>query len=187
MGSTRTARLSIVMTGLLGIGAASCIVPCNEIACDGGFEWTATPADGSTIVPGQYRIELVIEGTTHVVECAIAAGLRDSECGEAVVTDGEELFVWAHLDSRQSSETWDPEAPIEALRVSIADHGDWEDDDRSQSVRGPEEIAITLSLGDRVLLEDEFAPQYERDEDFWGDKRCGYCDEREDGSSQWAP
>lgn len=170
------------------VGGVHCIVPCNEIGCDGGFEWTASPADGTTLVPGEYRLEIVLEGTTHGIICAIAAGLRDSECGEATVVDGDgEFALFVDLAPRQTGDTWNPDAPLEALRVSVADHSDWDDDDRSQSVRGPTEIDITMTFEDRTLVDVGFTPEYERDEDFWGDERCGYCDEREDGSSSWAP
>lgn len=183
----RAARPALSLAAALAAAAASCIVPCNDIGCDGGLEWTAAPADGSTIVPGAYHIDFVLEGTSHVVVCDIAAGLRDSECSQPVVTGGDAFDIVVDLTPRQVGDTWDPDAPVEALRVSIADHSDWHDDDRSQSVRGPEDVEITLTLDGRTLLDDAFAREYARDEDFWGDERCGYCDEREDRSSQWTP
>lgn len=186
---TPHARHLAIVAGLAAlVGGVRCIVPCNEVGCDGGFEWSANPADGTTIVPGAYRLDIVLEGTHHQILCTIAAGLRDSECGEATVLDGDGDFaLFVNLVPRQAGDTWDPDAPVESLRLTMADHGDWDDDDRSQSVRGPTEIDITLSLGARVLLEAEFTPRYERDEDFWGDRRCGFCDLREDGASRWTP
>jgi hypothetical protein len=48
-------------------------------------------------------------------------------------------------------------------------------------------VEITMTLDGRTLIDDAFAPEYARDEEFWGDERCGYCDEREDRTSQWTP
>jgi hypothetical protein len=177
------------VSGLLALlGGVHCILPCNDIACDGGFEWLAAPAAGALIPPGEYVLEIVVEGTPHEIVCTIAAGLQESECSQAVTPDGESDFdLYVDLGSRHESEIWNPDAPIESIRMSIADNTDRDDEDRTQSIRGPEEIEITVTLGDRVLVEQSFAPEYVRDEDFWGDERCGYCDERSNGASTWVP
>jgi hypothetical protein len=163
-------------------------VPCNEPACVGGLAWTAAPADGATIRPGEYRLDILLEGTPHAIVCTIAASLRDSECSAAVTPDGMSDFdLSVDLAPRQVGDTWDPDAPVEAMRITMADHSDFDDDDRSQSVRGPEEVDVTLTLEGRVLLQESFAPEYERDENFYGDERCGYCDEQVEEASSWVP
>jgi hypothetical protein len=162
-------------------------VMCTEQGCIGGFEWSATPADGSTIVPGEYLLVVVVEGTTHEIVCTIAAGAKDSECTEPTVTDGDgEFDLSVSLDSRQANDSWDSDAPIESLRLFVADHTDLRDDDRSDSVRGPEEIDIAMRLGTRVLFDEHFEPEYMRNETFWGDERCGYCDELVTIPMRWA-
>lgn len=177
-------RLAVVAALGIFAGAAACVA-CQENGCDAGFEWTASPIGGGTIAPGEYRITFDVEEASYEVVCTIAEGFRQSEC---TLPDGDHEFdLTFDLTPRQANDTWNPDAPVESLRVSIADHGDWRDDDRSQSVRGPEEVAITVTLGDRKLVDEAFTPDYVRDEDFWGDERCGYCDLRVSTASQWRP
>lgn len=169
--------LTVVASVVTLVNGLHCLT-CTEQGCIGGLEWSATPADDSTIVPGEYVLVVVVEGTTHEIVCTVAAGAEASDCTEAMVTDGDgEFDLIVSLDSRQASDSWDPDAPIGSLRLFVADHTDLRDDDRSNSVRVPEEIDITMRLGTRVLFDEHFEPTYTRNEEFWGDERCGYCDE----------
>lgn len=178
------ARLAFAVGLVALVNDVRCLT-CTEQGCNGGFEWSARPFDDSTIVPGTYELTVVVEGTTHEIVCDIAAGASTSECTEPDFDN--DAFVLVDLQPRQVGETWDPDAPIEALRVWIADTTDLRDDDRSNSVRGPEEIDITLRLGTRVLFEGHFEPEYARNETFWGDERCGYCDELVTIPTRWVP
>lgn len=185
-------RPNTYLAALVGIAALAtgvhCDGLCNDIDCSGGLAWTAAPSDGTTLVPGEYRLDLVVEGTPHEIVCTIAAGLRDSECTDPVTPTGDSPFyVSVDLTPRQTGDTWDPDAPVEALRVRIADQSDVDDDDRTQSIRGPAKIEITLTLASRVLLDESFVPEYVRNEEFWGDAECGYCDEEVQDASSWAP
>lgn len=177
------ARALFALAAVGGVANAAGCLACNDIACDAGLVWTGSPIDRSTFVPGEYLVTLVIEEETYALTCTVATtGHRDSGCTSA---DGD-FEVFADFTPRQSGDEWDPNAPLESLTIEMFDD-DGNDSDRDRSVRGPERVAITVALADRTLVTDEFAPEYRRDEAFWGDERCGFCDERVDVTSEWMP
>ena len=53
-------RRAALAVGLLAAAAAGCQV-CNDIGCDGGFEWNAETADGSGLAPGVYALEITLD------------------------------------------------------------------------------------------------------------------------------
>lgn len=177
------ARTFLALGTLAGVASGASCVACNDVGCDAGLVWTGSPIDRSTFVPGDYLVTLVIEETTHELTCTVATtGHRDSGCTSA---EGD-FEVLADFTPRQSDDEWDPNAPLESLTVTMFDDSE-DDSDRDRSVRGPEHVAITVTLADRTLVTDEFAPEYDRDEDHWGDERCGFCDQRVDVKSEWMP
>jgi hypothetical protein len=177
------ARALLVLSALAGVASGASCVACNDIGCDAGLVWTGSPIDGSTFVPGDYLVTLVVEEATYELTCTVATtGHRDSECTS---TDGD-FEVFADFTPRQSGDEWDPNAPLESLTITMFDD-DVTDSDRDRSMRGPAEVAITVAYADRTLVDDQFAPEYRRDEEFWGDERCGFCDERVDVTSEWMP
>ncbi|MBC8068277.1 MAG: hypothetical protein IAG13_08085 [Deltaproteobacteria bacterium] len=158
---------------------------CTDIACDGGFEWSAAPDDASTLVPGGYELVVVLDGSVHEIRCTVAAGLRDSSCEEPVRVDGDADFdISVDLLPRQIGNTFDPDAPIAAILLSAAESID---DDPESSTRGPREVEIELSRDGELLVASSYEIEYVRDDDFRGDERCGFCDEAEQREASWTP
>lgn len=181
--SNRASWLAAI-TGVVLLANGVHCVACDAIGCVGGYSGTARAADDSTLAPGTYTLVVELEGTRHELQCTIAeGGLADSRCDETVPsTDEFELSV--ELQSRQAGTTWDRHAPIEALVIRA-----WADDDdgTNGSTRGPTEVGVELRQGDRVMLSSHDEIEYERDEDFYGDERCGYCDLEQARDMTWTP
>lgn len=182
---TLRASISLLLAGLATTVTGVHCVMCNEIGCSAGLEWTAAPVGGGAVEAGNYELALTVEGEDYVIECTVLAMRRGSECVET--QRGGDMDISVDMLMLQLTDEWNPDAPVEAFRVSIVDLTDLDDKDRSQSLRGPEEVAITLSRGSRRLVEDELEPEYTRDDDFQGDKRCGFCDEMFEATAIWMP
>lgn len=173
-------RLRAIAAGLalssLAAAGPACLA-CNEIACGGGLEWTARTEGNVGLLPGLYELDITLEGSSYTVECTVVDTWRDSECGEPMQVAGDVDFTLMLDLSQVESEDWNPDGPVGGFYLDAADRSD--SDDTASSTRGPTEVQIVVLHDGQPLLDESYALTYERDEEFRGDERCGYCDERE--------
>ena len=156
---------SMMRSLLLGSCAVLCALAggclmCNSIACNGGLEVTASMSDGGALADGQYDVHLTIEGDTVDFSCAIADGnLPSGGCDPAEGAGWAIMFYVAE------------EVSGFKIRISDQDAGGGSD-----SVRGPDSVSVSIALDGTTIGVADYAPEYTRDEDFYGDEECGYCD-----------
>lgn len=159
--------------------AAGCLV-CNDIGCAGGLEWKAQPLEGGAMPLGEYRLAIELDDGTYDFDCSIVLRSRESECVPADDND-DEFELTIEVSSYQSSEEWDRDAPPGSFLVRA-----WVfegKDDRS--TRGPRDVHVVLERDGDELVDAVYDIDYERDEDFAGSKRCGFCDELESRAADW--
>ena len=175
----RSATIALALGSLAS--AASCMV-CNEIACGGGFEWQATPEDDTPVVPGAYRLAIELDDVLYEFDCTITERARESECVGPADESADEFEIDIEMLSRQTTEEWDRDAPVGSIMVNAwAFEGE---DDRS--TRGPRDIHIVLERDGATLVDVPYAIEYDRDEDFFGNERCGFCDQLESRTKLWS-
>jgi hypothetical protein len=181
--STRLALVPAAAIALVVAGTftAGCMM-CKDIACSGGFEWEATPADGVAVAPGAYHVAIELDDVLYEFDCTITERARESECIGPADENADEFEVAIDLQSRQTSEEWDPDAPVGSISVdALALEGDDE-----RTTRGPRDVLIVLDRDGTELVEVGYDIEYERDEDFYGDERCGFCDLLEAREVVWS-
>jgi hypothetical protein len=100
-----------------------------------------------------------------------------------LVEGDDEFEVSVDLLSRQKVDDWDPQAPIGTFSVRALAFEGRED----RSVRGPRGVRIELADANGTMVEVEYEIEYDRDEDFYGDERCGFCEHAQSRTSAWVP
>lgn len=166
------------LLGTLSTLVQGCLA-CNEPGCSGGFSWNATPAAGGAVAAGTYSFEVVVEEDRYQIECQIADTYGNSDCKPAVHTEGSVDYN-IHFDFGQlDAENWDPDDGVSGFELRISDTTGSNSSDSYNETRGPTEVAIHASLDGSALFDVEYALEYERDENFYGDERCGFCDSSE--------
>ena len=115
-------RRAALVVGLLAAAAAGCQV-CNDIGCDGGFEWNAETADGSGLAPGVYALEITLDGSVYAIDCTLTDAVGESDCTDPTLVegDGTELQLgqtaYVHLiayrgdTGEQVASTWESGQP----------------------------------------------------------------------------
>jgi hypothetical protein len=173
-----TSALCVLALGST-IAAASCMI-CNDIGCGGGLEWEASPRDGGAMMPGSYRLVLELDEGSYHFDCTVTERARDSECIARADNDDEfELSI--DLPSYQATDEWDRDAPAASFVVEA-----WAfEGEEERSTRGPRDVHIVLDRDGETLVDASYDIAYERDEDFYGNERCGFCDLQEQREIQW--
>lgn len=168
----RNSGLSLVAAaGLLQAGCLSCIEP----GCGGGFEWNAAPADGEAVPAGHYRFEITLEGDAFVVECDIAETYGESDCGEP---QGDADWNLSLSFGQVNDQNWNPDDPVSDFHLRASDTSGSDPDGSYNETRGPTSVSIAVTRDDAALADVDYTLMYERDEDFYGDERCGFCESR---------
>jgi hypothetical protein len=140
-----------------------------DVPCNGGLEWTARALDSSPLPPGQYRLEVDLDGATFVTECTVVPEAEGpSTCTDPTIPAGSESYFFTLGVEQQGFE-------MSAGRMY---------DDRT-SVEGPQSVAIVVTHDDAPFFDVEYELEYERDEEYRGDPRCGYCDLQESRLYEW--
>jgi hypothetical protein len=165
----------LALASLAAAGPA-CLA-CNEIACGGGLDWSAHIEGSVGLLPGTYAFDITLEGSSYSAECTVAASVGESECSEPTKVDGDDDFTVTLDVSQLDPNDWNPEGPTGGFYLSAADRSD--SDDVSSSTRGPTEVQIVVLHDDQPLLDESYDITYDRDEEFRGNERCGYCDNLE--------
>jgi hypothetical protein len=158
------------------ITSASCLM-CNEVGCLGGLGWEARPFEGGAVRAGDYSLAIDLDGSSYEFDCTVSERARNSVCvGPHADDDRFEVFV--EFIPQHEGEQWDDDAPVGSIVVEAsALEGD--------STRGPRDVHIVLARDDVTLLDASYDITYERDEDFFGDERCGFCDLQQKRSTTW--
>jgi hypothetical protein len=156
-------RLSLLgLLSLLVAGPLPACVPCNEIGCDAGFYWRASPEN-----------EDQLEDSSYALECTVAEGVGTRSCTEAEQTGGSVAFF---VMFEAAFESGSP--PHGFLMRAWQELGDG-------SLRGPRDVAITIHHDGVSIVAATYELEYVRDDDFWGDRRCGYRDLAEERTTLW--
>lgn len=177
------AAIALVALGAL-VGGTHCAL-CKGIACNGGLQWSAGPADGGALEPGTYVLRIDLDGSAYEIPCEVAGELQTSQCAAPELVDGEDSFYVGAEPAHGGEDLGNAADPVRLLMVHAADLREQDDGDRDGSIRGPEEVAVELRLGDRVLVEWFERVEYTRDDEYWGHEACGYCDLLEERSATW--
>lgn len=178
--NARAALLSVCFIGGLSGSVLSACVACNDIACEGGFRWNGTSEGEEALPLGEYQIKIEAEDSVIRYTCDIEATLEATICAGPWLIEGEDVFT-VRIDVLPSSDADAPDAAV-GFEVSVVDYGDSDDDDNYREQRGPEEVTLTLEYGGALLIEESYSPDYVHNTNFWGDPRCGFCDELESRS-----
>jgi len=179
---TRICRTSAAVL-LVSVAAWGCdpVVSCTDNECVGGLHWIATTADELPLVAGEYTLELELEDNRFTIACSVAED-GAAQCDEAVQISGDRNFQvdvqWfgehtTNIDGMGTTLT------RHGIDVSTREHVDL-------GVRGPTHVGLTLDRDGEILLEEAYAPMYERDPNYHGDERCGFCDSAESRESTWS-
>ena len=176
--------LILVPVGALGVVLPACLA-CNDIGCAGGFEWTAGAQDGTALEPGTYEVTLTLEDDTYEVTCEVAEKMKDSNCSEPSHTEGEVDYSLT-LDIQQHDPgDWNPDSPVGGFYLSAVDASGGDPDGSYSENRGPTLVAIEIVSDGDTLIDESYDVTYERNEDYRGDPRCGFCDEVEEREANW--
>lgn len=179
----RAAAATLALAVLAAAGPA-CLA-CNDIACDGGLEWTARAESEAGASPGRYAFDITLEGSRYTFECTVAASARESACDEPTQVEGDGDFeLWMDIQQLDLDE-WNPDGPVGGFRVSAFDDSD--SDDVASSTRGPTDARFVVERDGEPLIDERYEITYARSDDFRGDERCGYCDEVEQRDATFAP
>jgi len=162
----------VAVAGLFQGGCLSCIEP----GCGGGFEWNATPADGEAVPPGRYRFEITLEGDMFVVECDIAETYGDSDCGES---EGDADWNLSLSRGQANPDDWNPDDPVSDFYLRASDTSGSDPDGSYNETRGPTSVSIVVTRDDAALTEVDYTLMYDRDDNYYGDERCGFCESQE--------
>jgi hypothetical protein len=156
------------------ITTASCLM-CNEIACIGGLEWEARPFDRGTMKPGIYSLALELDSGSYHFDCTVSPSANGSACSGPADGDDDEFEVSVDLVS-------DRQGPVSAIVVDASAL----EGDEQRSTRGPRDVHVVLEREGVTLIDARYDIAYQRDDDFFGDERCGACDLQQKRSTTWA-
>jgi hypothetical protein len=173
----RSAAATLALSLLATTGPA-CLA-CNDIGCDGGFEWSGRAGDNSGLVPGLYSFDITLDGSRFTLDCTVAETIGESDCGEPTQVEGDAGFDLYMDLSQVDPEEFDPSGPAGGFYLRAFDDSESDESGRFTATRGPQQVHITALYGGMPLIDVDYEITYERDDDYRGDERCGYCDERQ--------
>lgn len=179
-------RPGLILASLVSLvhGLTGCVY-CNASGCAGGFEWTARGEGDVPLAPGDYAVTIELETSTYVLTCTVAGSISASHCTSPSMVDGEVDF-YVSFGLSTFSDDWDPSAAVAGFHLSASDTSDSDSDGQSSTIRGPEVVEIVVSSAEGPLVDVMYEVSYTRDDDYWGDERCGYCDLAEARSAVWS-
>ena len=161
--------LPAALTLSLALHGTGCLA-CNDVGCGQGF-FLRLEAGTDGLAPGSYALELDIEQSRYLVDCAVADDGQTGTCKSPILLEGDPWsFVFVDLEYAEEGET------IPAIYLQIFDDSKSEGD--FKAYRGPERVGVSLSLDGAPLFDETYAPEYTR-RNHRGDPDCGYCDEAE--------
>lgn len=164
--------------GLVAVAPLACeAITCSSNQCAEGLEWYAQTDGGGALIPGTYVFEASLDGTIVGFSCTIADALGDSECDAPMVLEGDGDFE-VELGLRGVMEGFQqPSDHVGRIVLNAYENV-------SGGVRGPEAVHIVGTRDGQPIVDVTYEMTYERDENYHGDERCGFCDIRETRSSE---
>lgn len=164
--------LGIAMLFFLSFFISGC-VRCNDIGCPyGGFGVTATMAGGNAYSKGEYTVHLVVEEHEFDIYCQVTNTYETSQCDDGQIASPSGWKYTLKLLTGLTDgdiEHPDPAKPVIGIRFFAAH-------ETNSGRRGPTSLDVQIQLADIILIENSYSPQYERDNDYYGDEDCGYCE-----------
>lgn len=163
----------VAVAALLASAGYSC-TPCNEVGCPGGIHWKAKVVDGAVLQPALYRADVMLEGTIYAVECTYDAGVGSNACRPPERLEGDgRFFLLFEFDL------------VDGVPAGFVLRA-WESE--GESIRGPRSLEISVRDEDSgmLIVDESYELEYSRDETFWGDRKCGFCD-LEETRVVWLP
>ncbi len=153
---------------LLGFLCVSC---CRDIVCVGGFEIGISPVDGERFLEGEYQLIFQIEEYEIEFICpANGASTNTVYCEKDDSTEVPDNLV--HYCSIYNGYY----VVYDSDEISgIVCHFHFESEE-NRSVRGPRTVELTVRYNGEIVNETSLTPEYNRDEDFWGNTCDGYCE-----------
>jgi hypothetical protein len=175
VGHNRDMRWPVVGGMVVSLVLHGCLA-CNELGCTGGFAWEARPRGSTPLEAGTYEVEILLDDTHFSTTCTVADTFGASDCTILDEGDWHVAFELSQLDPNE----WMPEDPAGGFRLRASQ---FVEDGRRTSTRGPRHVEIEITLDGAPLVFTTYDVEYERDEDFYGDERCGFCDLEEERRS----
>jgi hypothetical protein len=174
---------------LCGTAVAATALPaclaCNDIGCAGGFEWTARAADEGALTPGTYEVSIALEDDRYTLTCEIGDTFGESDCTEPAHVEGDVDYSVSFSITQLDETEWDPEQPVGGFFMVAVDTSESGRDGLFSANRGPTQVTIEVSDMAGPLIDESYDVEYERDDDYRGDPRCGYCDLTEERTATW--
>lgn len=162
---------AVMLTSCLGVETS-----CFAINCLAGVYWSATVADGETLPPGEYTVRAVLDDTTtFLIHCEVDNPPSTSRCDGLGTLTGPDAYIAQANLAKQST---GPGEPVAAHGFSLtatkseppgvsSEHG---------GVTGPGRMEVEILHEGEVVFEAGYTLEYTRDERFFGDPECGFCD-----------
>jgi len=184
--SMRLRSLGLTCAAFFTAATVACTTaPCNDIGCDGGFQWTGRPAGGATLSVGTYVLAIELEDDSYTIECTIEATVEASKCGEPTRVSGEVEWSLDLSLSQTDPDVWDPKSPVAGFYFRASDVSGSDDAGSYSETRGPTRVAIAIRREGEPVTEIDYAIEYVRDDEYRGHEDCGFCDEIQDRTHNW--
>lgn len=173
-------RLFLLTSSLLAIAPLACeTINCTDNQCAGGLEWHVETEGDGALLPGTYTFEATLDGTRMSFECSIVEALGDSECAAPVVLEGDGGFE-VEVGLRGVEQGFQrPDDHVGRIVLNANETVDG-------GVRGPTAVHITGTRDGQPIVDVTYELTYERDENYHGDERCGFCDLTETRTAELA-
>jgi hypothetical protein len=169
LSSRRSWGLALV-AGLFASAPLACdSINCQANQCAGGLEWYAQAEGGGALLPGSYAFEAVLDGTRVGFACTIADTVAATVCDVPVVLEGDGAFE-VEVGVRGVQQGFQQPSDHVGRIVLRANES------VSGGVRGPEAVHIVGTRDGEAIVDVTYELAYERDENYHGDERCGFCD-----------
>jgi hypothetical protein len=166
----------VLPLGSFTIASTGC-TPCNLIACGGGFQWTASASDSSPVAPGNYQVDVTLDGETFVSDCTVVAAADGASTCTAIGSEGSDWHLQLHLMAGAS----DVDEVAGFSLLTFAERGEGAD----YIYAGPRTVHIVVTHDDAPFIAVEYDPEYESDDEYWGDPQCGTCESLESANYEW--
>ncbi|MBN2803441.1 MAG: hypothetical protein JXR91_10125 [Deltaproteobacteria bacterium] len=118
---------------------------------------------------GEYSLDFKIDQHSLTVICPVEQEIRWARC--TITGDVPDELG---LSCNMRLIAIDPNDSQSAATGGIVCNTEYYDD--SLSVRGPENVTIVVKREGKVIGSGEYEPEYTRNNNYWGDEECGYCE-----------
>ncbi len=167
-------HLALVCWLSFGPVSYGCFDHCTDEGCLGGFSLTMQMPDNARLPIGEYAISVRVEEDTVQYTCTVAETYEDSKCDDPKLEQSYLSHALSiHMDYPEEEDgenLWDPTQPPVSFELGVVYI-------EGRSMRGPESISISIELNETAFGQGDYTPVYERDNSYWGNEHCGFCEE----------